>query len=226
VSDTDKRLAIARSLLDRYGVVTAEAAHAEGIPGGYAGVYDVLKTLEDAGRVRRGYFVVGRGGALFAAAGADERLRALRNPPVASGPIVLAASDPANVWGALVDWPESHCEDRPQRAAGALVVVHDGALLGWLGRRQRSLLTFLPRDRAERPRSTRTLASALSSMVDGTRRRALLISEIDGDSALESDVARAFIEGGFAPTARGLLLARALSPQRALPEARGDGKLC
>ena len=77
-SEPERRTALARALLDRYGVVTREAAHAEGIAGGFSAVYDVFKALEDQGRVRRGYFVEGRGGAQFALPGADDRLRALR----------------------------------------------------------------------------------------------------------------------------------------------------
>ncbi len=146
-SDTDRSADLARSLLERYGLVTREAAHAEGIAGGFTAVYDVLKALEDQGRVRRGYFVEGRGGAQFALPGADERLRALREPRPDAAAIVLAATDPANAWGAIVDWPASVAEGRPQRAAGALVVIRDGVLLGWLGRGQHPLLTFLPETR-------------------------------------------------------------------------------
>ena len=117
-SDTDRRAALARALLDRYGVVTREAAHAEGIAGGFAAVYDVLKALEDQGRVRRGYFVEGHGGAQFALPGADERLRGFRSPDAAAPSVVLAASDPANAWGALLEWPSPVARRRPTPAVG------------------------------------------------------------------------------------------------------------
>jgi ATP-dependent Lhr-like helicase len=208
VNDTDRRAAIARALLDRYGVVTREAAHAEGIAGGFAAVYDVLKALEDQGRVRRGYFVEGHGGAQFALPGADERLRTFRTRDTGARSVVLAASDPANAWGALLEWPASSAVDvRPQRAAGALVVLRDGDLLGWLGRSGHALLTF-DRD----PEVLRELARALASLVDAGDRRALLVSTVDGVAAAESPVAGTFVAAGFASTSRGLLKRRAGSP--------------
>jgi ATP-dependent helicase Lhr and Lhr-like helicase len=220
-SETDRRMALARSLLDRYGVVTREAAHAEGVTGGFAGIYDVLKALEAQGRVRRGYFVEGRGGAQFALPGADERLRALREAQNGALPLVLAATDPANAWGALLDWPGARggrskpgeaaapqVEARPQRAAGAVVVLLDGVLLGWMGRGEHPLLTFLPEDEPERSESAGALARGLAELVDSGSYPALLISSVDGVEGARSPVAPAFARAGFAATARGLLKRR------------------
>jgi ATP-dependent Lhr-like helicase len=210
-SDTERRTALARALLERYGVVTREAAHAEGIAGGFAAVYDVLKVLEEQGRVRRGYFVEGRGGAQFALPGADERLRGLRDGREGEAPIVLAATDPANAWGALLEWPSGAGQAntaRPQRAAGALVVLRDGAVLGWLGRGNRPLRTFLPDGpdgTSIRANAALALAHALAGIVDGVGRRALLVSTIDGAPAAESPLAPSFVKAGFAATMRGLL---------------------
>jgi ATP-dependent Lhr-like helicase len=203
-SETDRRAALARSLLDRYGVVTREAAHAEGIAGGFAAVYDVLKALEAQGRVRRGYFVEGRGGAQFAVPGADERLRATRDADDGTS-IVLAATDPANAWGALLDWPAASGGARPQRAAGALVVLHDGGLLAWLGRGDRPLLTFLPDDEPARSDGARRLALALAGRVERGDLRALLIATVDGVAAARSPLVPAFVAAGFSPSSRGLL---------------------
>ena len=94
-------------MLDRYGVLTRETALAEGVSGGFAGVYPVLKALEERGEVRRGYFVAGLGAAQFALPGAVDRLRAVRQVEQAEAPIVLAATDPAQPYGAAVAWPES-----------------------------------------------------------------------------------------------------------------------
>ncbi len=204
-SDTDRSAAIARALLDRYGVVTREAAHAEGVTGGFVGIYDVLKALEARGHVRRGYFVEGRGGAQFALPGADERLRAVRDAQGTGAPVVLAATDPANVWGALLDWPPSHAEARPQRAAGATVVLLDGMLVGWMGRGDHPVLTFLPETEPDRSEAADALAHGLGTLVDGRARRALLVSTIDGHDAARSPLAPAFLRAGFAATARGLL---------------------
>ena len=216
-AETDRRMALARSLLDRYGVVTREAAHAEGIAGGFAAVYDVLKALEDQGRVRRGYFVEGLGGAQFALPGADDRLRAQRDPTGprdTAGTLVLAATDPANAWGALLEWPPTATESRPQRAAGALVVLHEGTLLGWLGRGERPLLTFLPPEEPARAEAARVLAQALAERAN--RHRALLVSSIDGVDAGRSPLAPLFAAAGFTATMHGLL-----RRGRAAPDAEG-----
>jgi ATP-dependent Lhr-like helicase len=227
--DTERRAAIARALLGRYGVVMRETAHAEGIAGGFAVVYDVLKTMEEQGRVRRGYFVEGRGGAQFALPGADERLRAVRSEVDGTSPaspgrgrnlpagasVVLAATDPANAWGAVLEWPASSGEARPQRAAGAVVVLHDGTLVGWMGRGENPLLTFLPDAEPERTSRARALADALASLVDRGLRPALLISTVDGQDAARSALAPIFVAARFSPSAQGLLKRRA--------EPRGEG---
>jgi ATP-dependent Lhr-like helicase len=199
---------LARLLLDRYGIVTRETAHAEGIAGGFAAVYDVLKALEEQGRVRRGYFVEGRGGAQFALAGAEERLRAMQHSRDSDGALVLAATDPANAWGALIDWPESSVASRPQRTAGALVVLHDGSLLGWLGRSDNLLITFLPDSEPARGAEARALAHALGDLVERGTRRALLVATIDGVPAAQSSLVGVFAGAGFAATADGLFKRR------------------
>jgi ATP-dependent Lhr-like helicase len=213
-------------LLDRYGVVTREAAHAEGIAGGFGAVYEVLKALEDQGRVRRGYFVEGRGGAQFALPGADERLRALRTP-AGSGrqeTVILAATDPANAWGGLLDWPASRCDARPQRATGALVVLRDGELLGWMGRGDHPLLTFLPEEEPARSEGAFALAEALGGLVDRGVLPALLIRSVDGGEPWSSPLAPAFLRAGFAAPADGFLK-RPAAPRaaaRAQAETAGD----
>ena len=97
--------AISELLLERYGIVTRETVLAEGIPGGFAGLYGELSNLETLGTARRGYFVEGLGGAQFALPAAIERLRGLRSDEPA-GALVLAATDPANPFGATLPWPK------------------------------------------------------------------------------------------------------------------------
>ena len=94
VSPTEWSTATAQQLLSRYGVVTREVAAAEGISGGFSAVYDVLKALEDAGRIRRGYFVGGVGATQFALPAALDLLRSLREPPDDAEVVALAATDP------------------------------------------------------------------------------------------------------------------------------------
>src|SRR6201994_3110567 len=65
-SPTEWSHAVANQLLHRYGVLTRESAATENLPGGFSAIYDVLKALEESGRIRRGYFVAGFGATQFA----------------------------------------------------------------------------------------------------------------------------------------------------------------
>src|SRR5439155_17229075 len=142
---TERLHALALALLERHGVLTREAVTAEGVSGGFSAVYPVLRALEEAGRIRRGYFVDGLGAAQFALAGALERLRTVRDP-IDSRPVVhlLAASDPANPYGAALGWPRRDDADRRpfQRVAGAYVVFVDGQAAVYVDRRGSSIQTF------------------------------------------------------------------------------------
>ncbi len=207
--ETDRRAAAARMLLERYGVLTKEAVQAEAIPGGFAAVYDVLRGMEDAGRVRRGYFVAGRGALQFAVPGAEDRLRLLREPRERPHTVVLAATDPANPYGGALPWPGNDGEGaRPQRAAGALVVLHEGALLGWLSKTGQNLLTFLPDEEPAHTHARQALAGSLAGLVEGGRRKALLIVTIDGDEARRSPLAPSLVANGFSGGTHGLLKRR------------------
>jgi ATP-dependent Lhr-like helicase len=208
-SVTERRAALARALLERYGVVTREAAHAESIVGGFSAVYDVYKAMEDGGRVRRGYFVAGHGGAQFALPGADERLRARRDEDATPERRVLAATDPANPYGALLPWPARDGESdaaRPQRAAGAYVVLVDGALRGYLGRGGSALSTFVEGDTSARLEQARGVAEALLAWARARGKAALVLRTIDGLEPREHPLAAAMLEAGFALTGSGLVL--------------------
>ena len=155
---TQRGHALAQTLLDRHGVVTRGAVQAERAPGGFAGVYRVLTAFEENGRTRRGYVVEGLGAAQFATDGAIDRLRAVsgslanaaeRGEEPAGGPgadQVLAATDPANAYGAALPWPEppvlASSGHKPGRKAGSLVVLLDGALSCYLERGGKSLLAW------------------------------------------------------------------------------------
>jgi ATP-dependent Lhr-like helicase len=190
---TERAHAQALQLLDRHGVLTREAALAEGVEGGFAGVYPVLKALEESGRVRRGYFVAGLGAAQFALPGAIERLREKRTG--AAHVIALAATDPAQPYGAALQWPES--ESRPARTAGAYVILVDGACAAFIERGARTVITFTDGDE--------WIEGLVSLQKDG-RVRTLTIHRIDGAPAVESDKAAALRASGFVETYRGLTL--------------------
>ena len=214
-TETEARLARAEQLLERYGVVTREMALAEGTQAGFAGVYPTLKAMEEQGRVRRGYFIAGLGAAQFAGHGAIDRLRAARDLPDPAKPderdsarsVVLAATDPAQPYGAALAWPEN--AGRPTRAAGARVVLVDGRPVGWLDRSGRSLLTF-PRGSAERDDNgdddRSACATALAGLVSSGRAGRLEIARVDGEPATGSSMGDALRAVGFVDGYRGLVL--------------------
>ena len=201
---TERLTALAKQLIERHGVLTRDQITREQIEGGFSAIYPILKAMEESGKVRRGYFVEGQGAAQFAAAGADDLLR---SKPREEAPqaLVLAATDPASPFGAALGWPDTaEQQGRPQRSAGSLVVVQGGVLLGWLGRSAQSLITFLPPDGEDRLRAAVALARALSERA--RTRKSLLITKIDGESALASVLAGVFSQAGFTSTPRGLLM--------------------
>ena len=195
-SATPTEIAHARAmqLLDRHGVVTREAVLAEGTPGGFAGVYAVLKALEESGKVRRGYFVDGLGAAQFALPGAVDRLRGLRETAHGAPPVVLAATDPAQPYGAALGWPDG--PGRPARQAGAFVVLVGGELAAYLERGARSLLTF--------DADADGWVDALASLAKDGRLRRIELTRIDGIPAGESSLADRLRSAGFTDGYRGL----------------------
>jgi hypothetical protein len=200
---------MAQQLLSRHGIVTRETVAAESVAGGFSAVYTVLKAMEDAGRIRRGYFVAGLGAAQFAMPAALDLLRSMRDVPETPRTAVVAATDPANPYGAIVKWPElpdPPASGRgPTRAAGALVVLVDGQAAAYLRRGERELLVFLPGSEPSRSRLGREAARMLFHLA-ATRegRRGMLIGEVNGMPAATHPAARLFIEEGFAATAMGL----------------------
>ncbi|MCA9209228.1 MAG: DEAD/DEAH box helicase, partial [Planctomycetales bacterium] len=165
-SPTERQTTLATQLLQRYGIVTRETVASENIEGGFAGLYPVFKAMEESGRVRRGYFVAGLGAAQFALPGAEDRLREGRGRGSASDEepttFLLAATDPANPYGASIAWPERESTSNPpQRAAGARVILESGRLLGFLNRSGQNLTTFLADTTPEREEDIESLIVAL-----------------------------------------------------------------
>ncbi len=209
VPDTERALARAEMLLERYGVVSRETAQAEGLPGGFAGVYPVLRALEESGRVRRGYFVEGLSGAQFAHPGAVDRLRASRPdadpavPPTAADVRALAAMDPANPYGALVPWPPGapDCEARPRRVPGARVLLVRGDPVVYVSADGRQLLTF---GELEEQGPLRAALAVLAREPAPGRRRWATVEEVDGLPVARSALRQRLLEAGFEPDYRGL----------------------
>ena len=177
----------------------------EQVAGGFSGLYPVLKMMEETGKVRRGYFVAGLGAAQFAAPGAEDRLRAERGgrDDDEAEPVVLAATDPANAYGHMLSWPDPGERGRPQRVAGAKVILLNGRLLGFLGRTRQNLTTFLPEAKPERGRASAALCSALAEMASPGA--SMVLTKIDDGDPGESPIATELRDAGFSPTGRGYL---------------------
>jgi ATP-dependent Lhr-like helicase len=207
-SPTERGHATALALLERHGVVTREAVLAEGLAGGFAGVYAILKAMEEAGRVRRGYFVDGLGAAQFAMPGAVDRLRAERESDAESGArvVLLAAADPAQPYGATLPWPRDEAADRLplQRAAGAYVVLVDGEAALYVERGGRGLLT-LPAF-ADDEVAQASLAALPRLLAPAGPMRELRIDRVDRVPPAESAIAERLRGLGFRPTYRSWLL--------------------
>ncbi|TWG11734.1 Lhr family ATP dependent helicase [Micromonospora palomenae] len=217
--DTDptrRSAALADLLLERHGVVTRGAVMAEQVVGGFAAVYPVLSALEERGAARRGYFVEGLGAAQFAVPGAVDRIRALADPVDGArgrgGPaVVLAATDPANPYGAALPWPERVVDSgdgaapatghRAGRKAGALVVLVDGDLVLYVERGGRTILSFT--DDAE---ALAAAGKALADAVHSGALGAMSVERADGEAVRSSPLRDALTAAGFRATPRGLRL--------------------
>ncbi|HEY4001637.1 MAG TPA: DEAD/DEAH box helicase [Candidatus Xenobia bacterium] len=196
---TRRRTVLAEQLLDRYGVLTRAAVMAEGIEGGFAGIYPILKAYEEAGRCRRGYFIEGLGAAQFAMPGAVDRLRQVAsNPPPDT--LVLAATDPANVWGAALPWPRL-ADAHPARKPGSLVVLVDGHLVFYLERGGRTLLAF-----DEDPGRLSLAVGALGRLVRDGRVGRIIVERVNGVSVFDSPLLPSLGAQGFRETPKGLIL--------------------
>ncbi|MDH6180947.1 ATP-dependent Lhr-like helicase [Microbacteriaceae bacterium SG_E_30_P1] len=200
--DTTRAKATAEALLERHGVVTRGSVVGEGIPGGFALTYRVLSGFEEQGRVRRGYFVDGLGAAQFAAGATVDRLRTFAVEPDTAPELkalTLAATDPANPYGAALAWPprEGH---RPGRKAGALVTLVDGRLAVFVEKGGKSIVTFADDDDI--------LAAAARSLLETARSssQGLKIERIDGDPAQGTPFGAALLEAGIGSTPAGLRL--------------------
>ena len=187
------RRALAELLLERQGIVVRDGVRGEGIPGGYGAVYGELKALETLGLCRRGYFVEGLGGAQFALGGAVERLRELKPKDGEDAePLVLAAADPAQPYGAALPWPK-RAEGRAARVAGAQVVLLGGEPALYVERGGRSLVPLREPDEEW----LRTALSALVAHVRAGGAKRLAVERFDSRPVAETEVISLLIDAGF-----------------------------
>ena len=196
-----KLRAQAELMLERYGIVTRETVLAEGVPGGFSTLYAELSNLEILGTARRGYFVEGLGGAQFALAGAVERLRSL---PRADGEyILLAATDPAQPYGAALSWPKRAEGRRPARAPGAFVLLRDGNPVVYVERGGKGIVRLVELEGEELVAAVSELAAA----VEKGRMPKLGIERVDGDPVIGSEHEASIVAAGFSRQPRKLVVA-------------------
>ncbi len=221
-SATEASHALALQLLHRYGVLLRESVAAENVPGGFSAVYDVLKALEESGRIRRGYFVAGLGATQFALPAAVDLLRQLRSEPQAEKPefVQLAATDPANPYGSVLRWPELPPMDEDSEAAPRIltrttyaeVILRNGQLVAWLRRGNPNLLVFLPVEEPERSQAAASLAHFFSARgqerMRESNREGALITTINGRPVAAHFMARFLMDAGFHPGPLGMHLRR------------------
>jgi len=186
----ERRRAQAELLLKRHGILTRELVAGESFPGGFSALYDALSALETLGIARRGYFVEGLGGTQFALAGAVERLRAERSGTTA--PVVLAATDPAQPYGAVLRWPDAG-RPAPARQAGAHVVLVNGDPILSVERGGKALQILCSAD-------DERLDGALRALLDAVRRgrpRRLALERVNAAQVFTSPYAERLQRMGF-----------------------------
>ncbi len=220
-------VAMATQLLTRYGVVFRETAHAEGLVGGFSAVYDVLKAMEESGKVRRGYFAADLGATQFAMPAAVDLLRSLRveREGERGEMVMLAATDPANPYGSLLRWPTGgDAASSLTRSVGARVVLCDGALVAYVRRGNPNVQVFLPEEEPGRGQVAKALAEFFVARVQGDRegddaagRAGMLIATVNGVGVAESVMARVLLDAGFVAGAMGF------NVRRGLPHLPGHG---
>jgi ATP-dependent Lhr-like helicase len=225
-SGTARSHAIALQLLKRHGIVTRESMGLENVVGGFSAVYGVLKALEESGRVRRGYFVAGMGGAQFALPSAVDLLRSLRvdREPEKPEMLALAATDPANLYGAVLRWPtqsgsaeknaveptDDETKHEPDgrepntrllaRAVGARVFLRNGELIGYMRRNNPNFIAFLPSEEPARSHTARDLANFLAELgqqdlrSDGSRRPAGILIATVNDVPVDEHFLARFLQ--------------------------------
>ena len=209
-SGTEWSHAMAQQFLTRYGVVFRETAHAENLPGGFSAVYDVLKAMEESGRIRRGYFAADLGATQFAMPAAVDLLRSLRiSEGDKSEMLQLAATDPANPYGALLRWPAApDAGSSLTRSVGARVILCNGALVAYLRRGNPNVQVFLPEEEPQRSQVAKSVAEFFVDRVqerseDGDVRAGMLISTVNGVPVAEHPMAKFLLEAGFAAAPMG-----------------------
>jgi ATP-dependent Lhr-like helicase len=239
-ANTNWSHAVTQQLLKRYGVLTREQVASENLVGGFSAVYDVLKAMEESGKIRRGYFVAGLGATQFALPAAVDLLRSLR-AGAARDPaemVTMAVTDPANPYGAVLRWPTIEGDEEAEarsltRSAGASVILRNGELVAYLRRGNPHASFFWPPDEPERSKCARDLAAYLALRTqeemragsEAQQRGGLLIASINGTPTHLHWMARILQDAGFQAAPLGFNVRRVLPSVASAgrPDARMGG---
>lgn len=195
---------MAQQLLARYGIVTREVAGMEALPGGFSAIYPALRVLEETGRIRRGYFVANVAATQFVQPQALELLRTLREPPETPEALLLAATDPANPYGAMLPWPTTDVGTF-SRAVGAFVILVNGTLGAYFRLGNPRVWVGLPDDEPERSVVARGGAGRLAEVALS---EGLLIGEVNGQPVATHAIAPFLLDAGFVASALGFHVRR------------------
>jgi ATP-dependent Lhr-like helicase len=216
-SPTERTAATAQQVLMRHGIVTRDLIGSEGLTGGFAAIYPVLRTMEEAGKLRRGYFVEGIPATQFTIPAAIDLLRASREPDSARQSLQLSAVDPANPYGVTLSWPAIEGATFT-RSAGAKVILVDGRLGAYLSRGGKQLIVDLPDDEPDRSRVGSEVARILAAPVSAGQQRAILITEVNGRPTSDHPLRPYLEDHGFVATSFGHQLRGASAAHRAVEE--------
>lgn len=203
LNDTERMLALAENMLDRYGIISRQAVIAENIPGGFPSMQTLCRSMEDSGRIMRGRFVEDLGGAQFAERLTIDRLRDLATQATQTRhytPVALSANDPANVWGNLLPWPAHPATLVPTRRAGALVVVSGGKLLLYLAQGGKKMLVWQEKEELLAPEVFHALTTALRR----EPRLRFTLTEVNDLPVRQTPMFTLLREAGFSSSPQGL----------------------
>ncbi|HCB2205134.1 TPA: ATP-dependent helicase [Citrobacter farmeri] len=203
LNDTERMLAWTENMLDRYGVIGRQAVITENVPGGFPALQTLCRSMEDSGRILRGRFVEGMGGAQFAERHTIDRLRDLTSSNTenqAFTAVALSANDPANPWGTLLPWPTHPSSLVPARRNGAFVVISAGQLRLYLAQGGKKMMVWSENE--EMPSSE--IFSALASALRREPRLRFTLTEVNDKPVRQTALFTLLREVGFSSSPQGL----------------------
>ena len=203
LNDTERMLAWTENMLDRYGVIGRQAVITENVPGGFPALQTLCRSMEDSGRILRGRFVEGMGGAQFAERHTIDRLRDLTSSNTenqAFTPVALSANDPANPWGTLLPWPTHPSSLLPARRNGAFVVISAGQLRLYLAQGGKKMMVWSENEEMPSPE----IFSALAGALRREPRLRFTLTEVNDKPVRQTTLFTLLREVGFSSSPQGL----------------------